>query len=115
MRLLNTTTLTLFEFHGSTIPPYAILSHRLEEAEVAFRDVQDRTNLTAYGWTKLQKRVTSPEKAATPSSGSTPAASTRPVPASRDLHRVPTRRPESSTNALQRACSRRKRLLHPRA
>jgi Heterokaryon incompatibility protein (HET) len=55
MRLLNTTTLTLFEFHGSPIPLFAILSHRWEENEIAFQDVQDHTNLTAYGWTKLQK------------------------------------------------------------
>ncbi|KAK3301757.1 heterokaryon incompatibility protein-domain-containing protein [Chaetomium strumarium] len=41
MRLLNTRTLTLAEFHGgASTPPYAILSHTWEdEGEVTFQDI----------------------------------------------------------------------------
>lgn len=40
MRLLNTTSLTLHEFFGNSIPSYAILSHRWEDEEVTFQDLQ---------------------------------------------------------------------------
>jgi hypothetical protein len=39
MRLLHTKTLDLHEFSGSSIPPYAILSHRWGDEEVTFDDV----------------------------------------------------------------------------
>ena len=40
MRLLNTTMLTLHSFFDEDIPPYAILSHRWDEEEVLFQDLQ---------------------------------------------------------------------------
>ncbi|KAK0649143.1 heterokaryon incompatibility protein-domain-containing protein [Cercophora newfieldiana] len=44
MRLINTHTLKLEEFHGS-IPPYAILSHRWETEEVTFDDYPTQVDL----------------------------------------------------------------------
>jgi hypothetical protein len=41
MRLLDTSTLRLYEFQSNYIPYYAILSHRWEAEEVSFRDLQD--------------------------------------------------------------------------
>jgi hypothetical protein len=41
MRLINTSTLRLHEFFGTQIPPYAIISHHWENAEVAFQDLRD--------------------------------------------------------------------------
>lgn len=38
MRLLNTSTLRLFEFMGAKIPPYAILTHTWDEEELTFQD-----------------------------------------------------------------------------
>ena len=40
MRLLNTSTYTLREFHRAA-PPYAILSHTWDTEEVTFQDIQD--------------------------------------------------------------------------
>ncbi|EEH37946.2 hypothetical protein PAAG_00867 [Paracoccidioides lutzii Pb01] len=40
MRLLNTKTYRLEEFPDGCIPPYAILSHRCQEQEVVFRDLE---------------------------------------------------------------------------
>lgn len=39
MRLLDTSTITLHEFHGLDIPPYAILSHTWGKEEVSFQDL----------------------------------------------------------------------------
>jgi hypothetical protein len=39
MRLLNTESMRLEEFHGSNIPPYAILSHTWDKEEVSFQDL----------------------------------------------------------------------------
>jgi hypothetical protein len=41
MRLLNTTTFQLHEFFEAQIPPYVILSHRWEGAEVTFQNIKD--------------------------------------------------------------------------
>ena len=54
MRLLETTTFELKEFFGSNIPEYAILSHRWDDDEVTFRDVQRHQNPTAGGWAKIR-------------------------------------------------------------
>jgi hypothetical protein len=54
MRLLNTTTLQLYEFFGSNIPSYYILSHLWEDGEITYQDLRDRTNLRAYGWSKVR-------------------------------------------------------------
>jgi hypothetical protein len=40
MRLLDTATLKLSEFYGDRIPGYAILSHRWENEEVSFQDLE---------------------------------------------------------------------------
>ena len=40
MRLLNTSTLILREFHDDEIPDYAILSHTWEDGEVSFREME---------------------------------------------------------------------------
>jgi hypothetical protein len=55
MRLLNTETLEILEFFGTSTPKYAILSHRWEEDEVTFQDVRDHKNLNAYGWSKVSR------------------------------------------------------------
>jgi hypothetical protein len=41
MRLLNTHTIKLHEFIGQSIPKYAILSHRWEEEELTFQDIEE--------------------------------------------------------------------------
>jgi hypothetical protein len=43
MRLIDTKTLTLKEFFGNQIPPYAILSHTWFEEEVSFQDWADQS------------------------------------------------------------------------
>lgn len=55
MRLLNTETLEILEFFGTSTPKYAILSHRWEEDEVSFQDIRDHRNLNAYGWSKVNR------------------------------------------------------------
>jgi hypothetical protein len=41
MRLLDTSTFELREFHGKNIPVYAVLSHRWEDEEVTLPHLQD--------------------------------------------------------------------------
>src|SRR3989440_11036635 len=53
MRLLNTETLEILEFFGTSTPKYAILSHRWEEGEISFQGVRDHRNLNADGWSKV--------------------------------------------------------------
>ena len=55
MRLLNTTELDFGEFFDSTIPAYAILSHRWEKEEITYKDVLKRRNLESKGWGKVRK------------------------------------------------------------
>lgn len=55
MRLINVDTLQLEEFFDGNIKPYAILSHRWEEEEVTFRDIQDiETASCLKGFEKIQ-------------------------------------------------------------
>jgi hypothetical protein len=57
MRLLQVETLEFREFYGSQMPPYAILSHRWEEDEVTYQDMQ-RGLLhvqNKLGFAKIQK------------------------------------------------------------
>jgi hypothetical protein len=54
MCLLDTTTLTVGEFLGDSIPQYAILSHRWEDEEVSFQDLQSGRGLGMKGHTKIQ-------------------------------------------------------------
>jgi hypothetical protein len=42
MRLINTQSLDLEEFHGSSIPRYGILSHTWDREEVTFQDWHHR-------------------------------------------------------------------------
>ena len=52
MRLLDTTTLELHEFMGST-PHYAILSHRWEDEEVSFQDLSSAKVSSMKGYLKI--------------------------------------------------------------
>jgi hypothetical protein len=53
MRLLNTGTLTLEEHIGVNIPRYAILSHRWENEEVTFQDLQNGRGPERAGYEKI--------------------------------------------------------------
>ncbi|KAK5652916.1 hypothetical protein OQA88_9395 [Cercophora sp. LCS_1] len=44
MRLLNTRSLQIKEFHGSSFPPYTILSHTWGAEEVSFQEMMDLMN-----------------------------------------------------------------------
>jgi hypothetical protein len=50
MRLLHAKKLTFYEFQGSNIPPYAILSHRWEDGEVTLQDMES----VSRNWNKKQ-------------------------------------------------------------
>jgi hypothetical protein len=55
MRFLNTISLALHEFFGDSIPSYAILSHRWEDAEVTFQDLQTGGRpILKEGWSKIE-------------------------------------------------------------
>ena len=54
MRLINTKTLLLEEFFESSIPKYAILSHRWEQDEVLFKDMHLDTRTSKRGWAKIE-------------------------------------------------------------
>ena len=54
MRLLHTLSLTLHEFHGDSIPQYAILSHTWEDEEVSFHDLQSGQCKIMKGYTKIK-------------------------------------------------------------
>ncbi|KAL8699616.1 MAG: hypothetical protein Q9201_005910, partial [Fulgogasparrea decipioides] len=53
MRLLNTSTLSLHEFHDGKIPRYAILSHTWGAKEVTFQDFDKPSSKTLAGYTKI--------------------------------------------------------------
>jgi hypothetical protein len=53
MRLLHTEKLVLDEFFGSSIPLYAILSHRWESEEVTFQDFNSSRGPLMRGWSKI--------------------------------------------------------------
>lgn len=53
MRLLDTTTLIPHEFFGSNIPPYAILSHRWQDSEVTFKNLENGDCFQMEGWAKV--------------------------------------------------------------
>ena len=55
MRLINTQSLKFEEFEGQNVPAFAILSHRWEEQEVLFKDVDRGTAVTKKGWKKITK------------------------------------------------------------
>ena len=46
MRLLRAIDMTFHQFEGSSIPPYAILSHRWEAEEVTYQEMSDRATAT---------------------------------------------------------------------
>jgi len=54
MRLINTSTLALETFYGEAVPEYAILSHRWNDVEVSFQDLQDGTGKSMTGYSKIQ-------------------------------------------------------------
>lgn len=53
MRLLHTKDLDLHNFFGSNIPHYVILSHRWEDEEVTFQDLQAGNGPKMTGWSKI--------------------------------------------------------------
>jgi hypothetical protein len=53
MRLLNTASITLEEFLGENVPPYAILSHTWEKEEVLLADILNGTASAKKGYSKL--------------------------------------------------------------
>ncbi|KAI8718517.1 HET domain-containing protein [Fusarium sp. LHS14.1] len=53
MRLLDTSSYKLTEFHGEKIPPYVILSHTWGEGEVLLHDIQNNTAESKHGYSKL--------------------------------------------------------------
>lgn len=53
MRLLNTETLKLQEFFDEDIPDYAILSHRWQDNEVSYQDLQADKNKDGAGYRKI--------------------------------------------------------------
>ena len=57
MRLLRTADLTFHEYEGSSIPPYAILSHRWEGEEVTYQEFKHRTAAieSKSGFGKIQQ------------------------------------------------------------
>lgn len=55
MWLLNVTTHKLESFEGTSVPNYAILSHRWESEEVTFKDVQQGRQKEMKGWEKIDK------------------------------------------------------------
>ncbi|KAJ4366475.1 hypothetical protein N0V83_008111 [Neocucurbitaria cava] len=54
MRLLNVKTRRLEEFHGDTIPSYAILSHTWGEEEVTFQDMTSEDHKQKHGYRKIE-------------------------------------------------------------
>lgn len=54
MRLLNVKTRRLEEFHGDTIPPYAILSHTWGLDEVSFQDLASEDHKQKHGYRKIE-------------------------------------------------------------
>lgn len=54
MRLLNTTTLTLHTFFDKAVPEYAFLSHRWDEEEVTFQDLQTGRGPGMPGYAKIE-------------------------------------------------------------
>jgi len=55
MRLLDTKTLKLYEFFGSNIPPYAILSHTWGDGEVSFQEMQSGDAGSKAGYEKVKR------------------------------------------------------------
>ncbi|KAM0549150.1 hypothetical protein ACHAPJ_009605 [Fusarium lateritium] len=53
MRLLNVASLTLQEFNGRQVPPYAILSHTWGEGEVLFSDIGTPAAASKQGYSKV--------------------------------------------------------------
>jgi hypothetical protein len=54
MRLLNTASITLREFIGGGIPPYAILSHTWETEEVLLADMLNGAATSKKGYAKIK-------------------------------------------------------------
>ncbi|EAW14126.1 HET domain protein [Aspergillus clavatus NRRL 1] len=53
MRLFNCSTLKLTEFLGEDVPPYAVLSHRWQDEEVTFQDIQSGISQGKKGYEKV--------------------------------------------------------------
>jgi hypothetical protein len=55
MRLLHSSTLKLYEFIGTDIPPYAVLSHTWGIDEVSFQDIQGSEAGKKAGYEKIRR------------------------------------------------------------
>ena len=55
MRLLNTSSLKLYEFHDKDIPRYAIVSHTWTTQEVSLQMLEDPNSKTLTGYTKIKR------------------------------------------------------------
>ena len=55
MRLLNTASLKLYEFHDAEIPDYAILSHTWTKQEVSLQLLEDPQSKSLAGYTKIKR------------------------------------------------------------
>ena len=53
MRLLHTEKLTFQEFEGATVPKYAILSHRWDDAEISYQDYCQGKATSGPGYSKI--------------------------------------------------------------
>ena len=53
MRLLHTSSISLYEFYGDTTPPYAILSHTWGEEEVSFQELARPESKRLAGYQKI--------------------------------------------------------------
>jgi len=65
MRLLRAVDMTFHEFEGSSIPPYAILSHRWEGEEVTYQEMRDRASATATRFRSTNDQELKSQTAAT--------------------------------------------------
>jgi hypothetical protein len=55
MRLINTSTLVLETFFGEAIHCFGILSHRWNDVELSFQDLQDESGKKMPGYVKIQR------------------------------------------------------------
>lgn len=53
MRLINTSTIKLHEFHGDQVPDYAILSHTWGEEEVSLQELERAESKARAGYSKI--------------------------------------------------------------
>ena len=75
MRLLDTETLKLHTFLDDTIPHYAVLSHRWDNEEVSYQNLQEGRSQNMPGYAKIKNCCKRPKRVAENTSGLTHVAS----------------------------------------